>query len=180
MKKQKNKLKILDVGCGFHKTAGAIGIDILSASDADIVHNLNQFPWPLSENEFDLIIAQDVLEHLDDFPKVMAEIYRIAKPGAKLKIRVPHFSSSNAFTDPTHKHFFSTESFNYFIPGTIYYQDYPLKTIKLVKDKVHLVGASNFWTPISFIRRHFTRFYEKHLAFIFPIDNIIFEFKIIK
>jgi hypothetical protein len=44
-------MKILDVGCGKNKRKGAIGIDIDPNSDADVIHDLNIFPWPFNDNE---------------------------------------------------------------------------------------------------------------------------------
>jgi len=70
----------------------------------------------LPENRFDVITIWDVIEHLDDIIKVMEELHRIGKPGALVKIDVPFFRAKWAFLDPTHKHFFTTESFTYFDP----------------------------------------------------------------
>ena len=37
----------LDVGCGNNKIPGAVGIDLVAGTQADIVHDLNTTPWPL-------------------------------------------------------------------------------------------------------------------------------------
>jgi SAM-dependent methyltransferase len=181
MSNQKHKPKILDIGCGFRKAKDAVGIDILPQSEADIIWNLNKFPWPVPDNEFDVIIAQDILEHLEDIPRVMEEVHRLAKPGARLIIRVPHFSSFDAFTDPTHKHFFSSCSFDYFIPGTKYYQKYRQSQVRFSKEKIFL-GPENprVFTPLWLLRNCCRGFYERHLAFIFPIDSINLKLKVIK
>jgi hypothetical protein len=44
----------------------------------------------------------------------MQEIYRISKPGATLRIKVPYFKSTAAFKDPTHVSFFTERTFEYF------------------------------------------------------------------
>lgn len=44
---------ILDVGCGPNKTPGAVGIDALPLEGVDVVHNLNQFPYPFESNHFE-------------------------------------------------------------------------------------------------------------------------------
>ena len=59
-------MKILDLGCGCHKMPGAIGVDFNPNSDADIIYDLNAFPYPFPDNEFDLIHCDGILEHLDD------------------------------------------------------------------------------------------------------------------
>ena len=44
----------------------------------------------------------------------MEEIFRVCKDGAIVKIKVPYFKSIGAFKDPTHKRFFTEETFTYF------------------------------------------------------------------
>src|SRR5215217_7443611 len=87
---------LLDVGCGSNKHQGAIGIDRSGATDADIVHDLDAMPWPLADASFDEIVLQDVLEHLRDPYAVFAELHRVARRGARVHLRTPHFSSSLA------------------------------------------------------------------------------------
>ncbi len=107
--------KILDVGCGNHKVPGATGVDFLKIPGVDIVHDLNKFPYPFKENTFDVIYANQVLEHLDaDLDRILFELCRICKPGGKIKITVPHALSVGAFSDPTHKRFFTYFTFDYF------------------------------------------------------------------
>ncbi len=40
-------MRILDVGCGINKLAGSIGIDRNPASRADVICELDQFPYPV-------------------------------------------------------------------------------------------------------------------------------------
>ena len=86
-----NRMSI-DLGCGMRKEKGAIGIDINPATKADIIHDLNVFPYPLEDNKFDIIFCYDILEHLADTVRVMEEIYRFAKPNAIVIIKVPHYA----------------------------------------------------------------------------------------
>ncbi len=78
------------------------------------MHDLDVTPWPFADNRFDQVYAFDVIEHLADVVAAMEELHRICRNGASIEISVPHFSSGNAFTDPTHRHFFSRFSFDYF------------------------------------------------------------------
>jgi len=105
----------LDVGCGNNKIPGAVGIDIVSGTQADIVHDLNQIPWPLESNMFEFIRLWSVLEHLRDVVGVLREVHRVARPGATVIIGTPHFSSVSAYRDPTHLHFFSAAFLDYFL-----------------------------------------------------------------
>ena len=114
----KDGFKILDFGCGRRKRPHSIGIDVNPRSDADIIHDLDIFPYPFPNNYFDEIYSDNVLEHLTDVLLVMNELHRIAKPKAKIFITVPFYAHRNASTDPTHKHFFGVHSFDYLIEGT--------------------------------------------------------------
>jgi SAM-dependent methyltransferase len=113
-----NGAKALDVGCGGRKLPGAVGMDSLALPGVDIVHDMHQTPWPFPDQSFDLIFFNHVLEHAVDVVKTMDEVHRILKPGGHVVIQVPYFRSVDAFTDPTHKHFFTAGSLDYFVKGT--------------------------------------------------------------
>lgn len=108
--------RVLDLGCGGNKLNGAIGIDSDKNSHADIIHDLNKFPYPFPKNYFDLIYCSHILEHLDDYERVLKEIHRIARRGAKVVIKVPHFSSCTAYSTRGHKHYFGCKIFREFEP----------------------------------------------------------------
>lgn len=105
-------MKKLNLGCGRFKKDGFINLDIDKEVEPDIVWDLNKFPYPFNDNEFDLIEASHVLEHLEKPFQVMKEIYRISKDGAEIIIKVPHFS--RGFTHPEHKCGFDVSFFYYF------------------------------------------------------------------
>jgi len=107
-------MKILDVGCGIRKATEAIGIDKFRVKGVDVVHDLEKFPWPFKDNTFDKIICNHILEHLTNLTKTMEELHRIAKSNAKIEIEVPYYKSELAFADPTHKHFITPTTFDFF------------------------------------------------------------------
>ena len=96
-------LNTVDLGCGPNKTPDAVGVDHFPYPGVDVVCNLDEAPWPLDDNSFDRIIASHVIEHVKSIPDFMREIHRIARPGAEVWIRTPHFSSHNSWQDPTHR-----------------------------------------------------------------------------
>ena len=69
--------RVLELGCGFNKTPGAFGVDIIAGSSADLIHDLDVFPYPLADSAWDRIICRDVLEHVADFVRTMEEIWRV-------------------------------------------------------------------------------------------------------
>ena len=139
--------KILEIGCGKKPYKGnedeeVIHLDKVKLDDVEVVWNLNNFPYPFQDNEFDEVIAFHTLEHLDNLVKTMEEIWRITKNGGIVKIKVPYAKSSNAFSDPTHKYFFTTLTFDYWDEETEFGRDYyhQLETrakFKVRKREVH-------------------------------------------
>ena len=102
-------MRILDLGCGIQKIDGAVGLDNVSKTGVDIVHDLLDFPYPIENESYDKIYLRHVVEHfyLYDFEKILNECFRILTPDGVLQITVPHAFSISAFTDPTHKRFFT-------------------------------------------------------------------------
>jgi len=109
-------MNILDLGCGKTKYPKSIGIDINKKSDADIFFNIEKgIPFP--QDQFDLTYCAHTLEHTD--PKklvyILKEMHRVTKKGGRIIIRVPHFSSHGAASNPTHlRQGFSSQLFYYF------------------------------------------------------------------
>jgi SAM-dependent methyltransferase len=108
--------KKLNLGAGKDIRSGYINHDIADISNIDVVHDLNQRPWPFEDSAFDEIIALDVLEHLDDFLPTMEELYRILAPCGTIKIKVPYWNSSFCHMDPTHKQLFHEMTFHFLDP----------------------------------------------------------------
>ena len=104
---------VLNLGCGAKKMVDALNVDSVAEVSPDRVIDLNQRPWPLADGTFREVHAYDVIEHLDNVIGALEEIHRVSVPGALVHITVPHFSCANAFTDPTHRHYFGHRSFHY-------------------------------------------------------------------
>ena len=102
-------MRILDLGCGYNKVEGAVGLDNIALSGVDIAHDLLKFPYPIEKESFEKIYLRHVIEHfyLNDFEKILNECFRILTSDGVLQITVPHAFSISAFTDPTHKQFFT-------------------------------------------------------------------------
>ncbi len=107
--------RILDVGCGWNKTPGAIGIDSNPKTNADVIHDLGEVPYPFADNEFDEIVCRHVIEHVPDVMAFVTELYRIAKPGGRITIVTPHYSNPDWPSDPTHRNHFNSYSFRCFL-----------------------------------------------------------------
>lgn len=110
----------IDLGCGFRKQAGAIGIDIARIRGVDILGDVTR-TLPIRDNCADRVYASHIVEHLNDLPAFMAEIWRICKPGAIVYFRFPHASAGYiAWTDPTHHRALTLDTFEYFDPDALH------------------------------------------------------------
>jgi SAM-dependent methyltransferase len=103
----------LDLGCGAHKVLGSIGLDRAALPGVDVVANLETLPYPFADGAFGEVHLNHVLEHVNDPLKLLEEVWRICRAGATLHVRLPHFSSLYAWTDPTHKRAFTYQTFDY-------------------------------------------------------------------
>ena len=105
----------LNLGSGGRPRKGYVNVDLAPMPGVDLVHNLDEFPWPWEDGSVDHIEMHQVLEHLADHNRAMREIHRILKPGGTASISVPHFTWEYAFHDPTHKSFWGYQTFRYYV-----------------------------------------------------------------
>ena len=116
--------RILDIGCGKNKVTGSIGVDFLPFSGVDVVHNLNEFPYPFQSDEFDEVHIKDTLCLLDNPVHVMEEIYRICKINGKVVVAQPYFRSVWNHVDPWIKNYGTAHSFAFYDPNDLICQRY--------------------------------------------------------
>ena len=84
-------MKCLNLGCGLDKREDCVNLDARKDVNPDVVWDLEKLPLPFKDEEFDEIIARDVIEHIT-FHKTEAllkELYRILKHGGRIYIQVP-------------------------------------------------------------------------------------------
>ncbi|HVP70154.1 MAG TPA: hypothetical protein VMS45_02445 [Gemmatimonadaceae bacterium] len=94
----------LNLGSGQNPFPGYINVD--KYGEPDWRCDLEVFPWPWPDSSIEEVQLIHVLEHLgrdpDVFIGVMKELYRVCKPGARVRIRVPHPRHDDFIGDPTH------------------------------------------------------------------------------
>lgn len=168
---------VLDLGCGTHKEPGAVGVDRFPDTDADVLHDLDRLPYPFPDSSFDRIVCRDVLEHLVDVLAVMAELHRVGRPGARVELRTPHFSSCLAYADPTHRHAFALQSLDH-LAGTVptpgYHAQFEVVARRLVFWRsLRLLG-------VEWLANRFPLAYEKLFAFWCPAMNIEAVLRVVK
>jgi SAM-dependent methyltransferase len=174
--------RILQLGAGEQKLIAAPGsvvrVDVREDTKPDVVWDLDRFPWPFDESSFDLIDCTDVIEHLEDIVRVMEEIHRVGRPGALVRIATPHYSSSNSFTDPTHRHHLGIFSFDYFT-GENKWSFY--SKLRFRKKRAELIFHPGHLNKIvRRIARRWPEMYERRLAWMFPAWFISIDLEIVK
>ena len=169
------KYSVLDLGCGSkRRVENACRVDINRSVGPTVVADLNIIPFPFSDCSFDRILCIHVLEHLDDIPGIMEELYRLCRPGGTVEIVVPHYSHRNAYTDPTHRHWFAARSFDFFLADQGARR---FRTIPAVAGFSLVERRLDFGPALINLGRIFYKLlgldtYESYLAGIFPARDI--------
>ncbi|MAG07430.1 hypothetical protein CMI46_01280 [Candidatus Pacearchaeota archaeon] len=171
----------LHLGCGEDIKKDYVNLDIKKSLGVDVVHDLTKFPYPFKDNTFDLIEMHHVLEHLENPLKVIEELWRISKPGAKVIISVPHWSHFTAYGDLTHVNYFSSALFIYYEQNN---PDYYSKRVrfKVLRKKFTATRTNSLWAnpilnPILNLSQVFT---ELVLCKFLPVSQIIFVLEVKK
>ena len=170
--------RALNLGSGKAYDPAAVNLDVTSDTSPDVVHDLDVRPWPFPDDRFDRVEAIDVIEHLADTLGTMDELHRICRPGAEVKIVLPHFSSVNAFTDLTHRAFFAYKSFDY-VTGEHAHDYYTRARFRMRRREIVFTQR-----PVNKLVRRFARRdprrYEERYAWLFPAWFLVFELEVVK
>ena len=162
-------MKIVDIGCSRNKIKDAIGLDGDIDSDADIICNLEK-TLPLKSDSVDNVYCKHLLEHLNHPDSLIKEIYRVSRNGARIFIEVPHFSSHIAYSDLTHKRYFSFVLLERLVNSIPH---------RALKKEITFYKTFRFF-GIKFLANRYKQDYERFWTYIFPAENICFEVEIKK
>ena len=88
-----------------------LNVDILDLPQVDLVLDCDSEHWYLPSDSYNHIIANSILEHVDDPLSFLKEVDRILKVNGVLEFEVPFLGSYNHGTDITHKRGFTFDSF---------------------------------------------------------------------
>jgi SAM-dependent methyltransferase len=170
--------RTLNLGSGKKNVTGALNLDVTGGLGADVVHDLDVRPWPLPESQFDEVLANDVIEHLANVIDAFEEIHRVCRDGAVVRVTVPHFSCANAFTDPTHRHYFGYFSFDYLTGGNelSYYT-----SVKFRKRSVQMIFYPSLLNRMVWrLANRFPEAYERRWTWMFPAWFLSVELEVVK
>jgi len=81
--------RVLDVGCGvkpyypfFAAASEYVGVDVRENANADLHGPVEALP--VADGAFDVVLCTQVLEHVDDPARAVAELYRVTAPGGRV------------------------------------------------------------------------------------------------
>jgi len=115
------RARVLDIGCGTNKVPGAIGMDFNPRSVADVIHDLDDLPYPFADDEFDEVIGRHVIEHVREPMAVMCELHRITRNGGVVKLVAPHWTNPDFATDLAHRNHLNSYSFRNLTEGAVFH-----------------------------------------------------------
>lgn len=168
-------MTILNLGSGEDYLDGAINVD-LYARVADVRHDLEVTPYPFDDDSFDTIRCMNVLEHLKDPIRVMEELHRVAKHGARVIIRVPHFRSAALYEDITHHRGYAWRTLDHFTPDGQVYGDYTRRGFIMV-DRQY---TPYLLPPLYRLLSRMPRLTDNLLSKFIPMASILFTLEVTK
>ena len=179
---QSQFVRILDVGCGINKLAGAIGIDRNPGTRADVLCDLDHIPYPFKDSSFDRLQAVHVIEHVADVIKMMEEFHRLLRPGGEALIITPHYTDFSSFCDPTHKWHLNSYSLRYFGPDNAGYGYYSAARFEEVSVHVKLLALWRYLGFQALVNTfpRFRRFWEYYLCYVIRGKVIEWRLRAIK
>ena len=178
-----SEVKKLNLGCGNDIKRGWVNLDSVELPGVDVVHDIEHLPLPFPDETFNEVLCQDVLEHVSYIP-VLRDLHRITKKGGRIFVRVPHFTSKNFYLDPTHRHAFSINTFDFFVRGTEFWRDrsyyFDFSFEKVAECRITFELSSRLFFYNRFIARlvnsssRMQKFYESSfLSRMFPAENVV-------
>jgi len=120
---------MLDIGCGENKQPNFVGMDKRKVKGVDVVHNLEDLPYPFEDDICLTIIGSHIWEHLKPWLTIdiMNELWRIMKVGGQLAFSLPYGWSYGFIQDPTHCNPTNEATWQYFDPRFPLWQIYKPK-----------------------------------------------------
>jgi len=132
----------LDIGCGFAKQEGFVGLDNRKVAGVDIVHDAEKVPYPLPDACCSVLLASHLVEHLK--PWLMIDIFnewwRLLQVGGQLLVSMPYGYSHGFLQDPTHCNACNETTWTYFDPDYYLYQIYRPKPWKIERNVFQAIG----------------------------------------
>lgn len=174
-------MRILDIGCGRKKYPGSIGIDLSPAGQADLLCDWEQ-ELPFADSSFDQVRLVHVIEEVGNIFRVLGEVHRVAKPGARVVIVTPHYTDHASYCSPAHRWHLSSFSLWFFSAHPGEYDYYAPANFRERSVRVKLL---RIWHALGFewLINHFRwyrKFWEYYLCFVIRGKTVEWELEVVK
>lgn len=151
----------IDLGCGYYKPEGFVGIDNLDGANAqiknetnapDILMDLNSEKLPFADNSCSEVRSSHFLEH-SVVDHIIAEAYRVLKPGGIFMFTVPYANSAEGMY-PGHLIFFTEK---WFYKNLHFNKLFAIEneSFKMSEDWLQLPWLLRKIIPFKYARKHF-------------------------
>src|SRR5688572_29846397 len=166
----------LNLGCGHKKLEGHVGVDRQRCDAAEVLCDLAK-RLPFADASVDGVFMDNFIEHVLDIPAILAEVARVCRPGARIVMTTPHFSSAASWRNPTHHHHLSWYSFDYV--GQPKHRHYMGGSLRLVDRKLSFGGGIlDLLGKLFFVMS--PSLWERKLCFVFRASTLRFELEVTK
>jgi ubiquinone/menaquinone biosynthesis C-methylase UbiE len=180
---------ILELGSGQRRTPGRIHVDKVDLPGVDVVADLEDGLPFLPDRSVDEIHCRSVLEHVENFEALMAEIVRVLKDDGTAHVFVPHFSNPYYYSDYTHRRFFGLYSFYYFVAPEKQLRRkvpafYTATRIEILSQRLVFRSSFRLLKPLKkligwFLNLHtcMQQYYEENLCYLLPCHGVELVFR---
>lgn len=119
----------LNVGAG-KSDWGDVRLDIKRTPSISCRGDMHSLPF--NSDTFAEVLLDNVLEHTAEVQGVLREVHRVLQPGGIAYLYVPYYNSHGAAADPTHRSFFSENTFEYYARESDfnYYADFEFELVQ--------------------------------------------------
>ena len=181
----------LELGCGATKrNPDAIGIDALELPGVDLVGDVFDVLAAIPPGSVDRVASFHFFEHVDDLPRLVAQLARVLKPGGELFVVAPHFSNPYYYSDHTHRRFFGLYTFAYLAKSAVFARDVPRYGVtpefEVVDVTLGFKSARPFYVRYAIKRaigavvnvgRWTKEFWEENLCWLFPCYEVRYRLR---
>jgi len=167
----------LNLGCGGKRIEGFVGVDRHPAPAVDVVADVGA-ALPFADGAADEIMLDNVIEHVADIPRLMHEMHRVCRDGARIVIRTPHFTSLSSWRDPTHLHHLSYFSMDHFTREQVAHYTSAGRAFEIVSRRLSFGGLmGNIGRLIFSIS---PAAYERNWCFVFRASTLEFVLRVVR
>lgn len=181
----------IELGCGARKRdSGAVGIDALALPGVDLVGDVFEVLAAFPNASVDSVRSFHFFEHVEELPRLLAEIARVLRTSGELYVVTPHFSNPYYYSDHTHRRPFGLYTFSYLAHSALFARTVPTygyeSAFELVDVSLGFRSERPFYARYAFKRvvgvvvnlsRWTKEFWEENLCWLLPCYEVAYTLR---